>query len=94
MQTNRIILGDCIEAMNAMPEGCADLVFADPPYNLQLAHNLHRPEGGKVAAVDDDWDKYDSFATYDAFTRAWLKAARRILKPDGAIWTIGSYHNI
>lgn len=94
MQTNRIILGDCIEAMNAMPEGCADLVFADPPYNLQLAHNLHRPEGGKVAAVDDDWDKFASYATYDEFTRAWLKAARRILKPDGAIWTIGSYHNI
>ncbi len=94
MQTNRIILGDCIEAMNTMPEGCADLVFADPPYNLQLAHNLHRPEGGKVAAVDDDWDKFASYATYDEFTRAWLKAARRILKPDGAIWTIGSYHNI
>ena len=91
---DRIILGDCIAAMNAMPEGCVDLVFADPPYNLQLAHNLHRPEGGKVAAVDDDWDKYESFATYDAFTRAWLAAARRILKPDGAIWTIGSYHNI
>ena len=91
---DKIILGDCIAAMNAMPENCVDLVFADPPYNLQLAHNLHRPEGGKVAAVDDDWDKYDSFATYDVFTRAWLAAARRILKPDGAIWTIGSYHNI
>jgi modification methylase len=91
---DRIILGDCIAAMNAMPEGCADLVFADPPYNLQLAHNLHRPEGGKVAAVDDEWDKFASLKTYDDFTREWLAAARRILKPDGAIWTIGSYHNI
>ena len=91
---DRIILGDCIAAMNAMPEGCADMVFADPPYNLQLAHNLHRPEGGKVAAVDDEWDKFASLKTYDDFTREWLAAARRILKPDGAIWTIGSYHNI
>ncbi len=94
METNRIILGDCVAAMDALPAGSVDLIFADPPYNLQLQQNLHRPEGGKVAAVDDDWDKYESFATYDDFTRAWLKAAHRLLKPEGAIWTIGSYHNI
>ncbi len=94
IETGRIITGDCIAAMNALPEKSVDLVFADPPYNLQLQHNLLRPEGGKVDAVDDDWDKFDSFATYDAFTRAWLKAARRVLKDDGTIWTIGSYHNI
>ncbi|WP_409049862.1 site-specific DNA-methyltransferase [Sandarakinorhabdus sp.] len=87
-------MGDCIAAMNALPECSVDLVFADPPYNLQLAHELRRPDGSQVDAVDDDWDKFDTFATYDSFTRAWLKAARRILKPYGAIWTIGSYHNI
>ena len=92
--TDRIIMGDCIEVMRTLPDGCVDLVFADPPYNLQLAHDLHRPEGGKVAAVDDDWDKFSSFAAYDAFCRDWLAEARRILKPDGAIWTIGSYHNV
>ncbi len=91
---DRVIVGDCIEAMNALPEGCAELVFADPPYNLQLAGDLRRPEGGKVAGVSEEWDLFEGFATYDAFTRAWLKAARRILKPDGAIWTIGSYHNV
>ncbi|KPF61819.1 modification methylase [alpha proteobacterium AAP81b] len=94
MDVNRIILGDCIAAMRALPDACADLVFADPPYNLQLAQDLHRPEGGKVAAVDDDWDKFSGFASYDDFTRAWLAEARRLLKPEGAIWTIGSYHNI
>ena len=87
---DRVIVGDCIEAMNALPQGCADIVFADPPYNLQLAGDLRRPEGGKVAGVSEDWDLFEGFASYDAFTRAWLKAARRILKPDGAIWTIGS----
>lgn len=92
--TDRIILGDCIEVMRGMPDGCVDLIFADPPYNLQLAHELHRPEGGKVAAVDDEWDKFSSFAAYDRFSRDWLAEARRILKPDGAIWAIGSYHNV
>jgi len=91
---DRVIIGDCIEAMNALPQACADIIFADPPYNLQLAGDLRRPEGGKVAGVSDDWDLFASFACYDAFTRAWLKAARRILKPDGALWTIGSYHNV
>ncbi|CAN7174069.1 DNA methyltransferase [Devosia sp. LjRoot3] len=80
--------------MNALPAGSVDLIFADPPYNLQLEQGLTRPDQSKVDAVDDDWDKFDSFAHYDAFTRGWLKAARRILKPDGAIWVIGSYHNI
>ena len=89
-----ILVGDCIDHMNALPAGSVDLIFADPPYNLQLEQGLTRPDQSKVDAVDDDWDKFDSFAHYDQFTRAWLKAARRLLKPDGAIWVIGSYHNI
>lgn len=89
-----IILGDCIEQMNALPEKSVDLIFADPPYNLQLGGDLLRPDNSKVDAVDDHWDQFDSFAAYDAFTREWLKAARRVLKDDGAIWVIGSYHNI
>lgn len=89
-----IIAGDCIDVMNSLPEGSVDLVFADPPYNLQLKNSLHRPDNSKVDAVDDDWDQFASFAAYDEFSRAWLKAARRILKPNGAIWVIGSYHNI
>ena len=89
-----ILVGDCIKHMDALPAGSVDLVFADPPYNLQLDQGLTRPDQSRVAGVDDDWDKFDSFAHYDIFTRAWLKAARRILKPDGAIWVIGSYHNI
>jgi len=94
MELNRIITGDCIAAMDALPAKSVDLIFADPPYNLQLAQHLYRPEGGRVDAVDDAWDKFDSFAAYDAFTKAWLKAAHRVLKDDGTIWTIGSYHNI
>ncbi|MFP4326374.1 MAG: site-specific DNA-methyltransferase [Paracoccaceae bacterium] len=91
---NTILEGDCIEQMNALPEACVDLIFADPPYNLQLRGELHRPDNSRVDAVDDDWDRFDSFAAYDRFTREWLAAARRVLKPDGAIWVIGSYHNI
>ncbi len=91
---NTIVAGDCIEVMNSLPEDSVDLVFADPPYNLQLKGQLHRPDNSMVDAVDDDWDQFSSFAAYDAFTKAWLKAARRILKPNGAIWVIGSYHNI
>ena len=91
---NEIIAGDCIAAMNALPEGSIDLVFADPPYNLQLRGELHRPDNSRVDAVDDAWDRFGSFEAYDDFTRAWLKAARRLLKPDGAIWVIGSYHNV
>ncbi|MBA3325516.1 MAG: site-specific DNA-methyltransferase [Rhodobacteraceae bacterium] len=86
--------GDCIEAMRGLPEASVDLVFADPPYNLQLKGQLHRPDNSRVDAVDEHWDRFASFAAYDEFTRAWLAAARRLLKPDGAIWVIGSYHNI
>jgi modification methylase len=91
---DRIILGDCIEAMNTMPEKSVDLIFADPPYNLQLRGELHRPNNSKVDAVTDAWDKFESFEAYDRFTRLWLKAARRVLKDEGALWVIGSYHNI
>ncbi|WP_226552020.1 MULTISPECIES: site-specific DNA-methyltransferase [Celeribacter] len=91
---NEILSGDCIEVMNALPEESVDLIFADPPYNLQLRGDLHRPDNSKVDAVDDAWDQFDSFKVYDDFTREWLKAARRILKPNGAIWVIGSYHNV
>ncbi len=91
---NTIIEGDCIAAMQALPEASVDLVFADPPYNLQLRGDLHRPDNSEVNAVDAAWDQFASFEAYDAFTRDWLQAARRILKPNGAIWVIGSYHNI
>lgn len=91
---NSILAGDCIEMMNSLPENSVDLIFADPPYNLQLKGDLHRPDNSKVDAVDDEWDQFDSFRAYDDFTTEWLKAARRILKPNGAIWVIGSYHNI
>ena len=90
----RIIPGDCIEAMRALPTASVDMVFADPPYNLQLGGDLARPDGSHVDAVTNDWDKFDSFATYDRFTREWLTEARRVLKPDGSLWVIGSYHNI
>jgi len=89
-----ILQGDCISEMARLPDKSVDMIFADPPYNLQLGGDLFRPEGGKVDACDDDWDKFDSLATYDGFTRDWLEQARRILKDDGTIWVIGSYHNI
>ena len=91
---NTIVPGDCIEVMLGLPEASVDLIFADPPYNLQLKGNLHRPDNSMVDAVDDAWDQFDSFAVYDKFTKDWLAAAQRLLKPDGAIWVIGSYHNI
>ena len=91
---NQILDGDCIERMNALPAGSIDLIFADPPYNLQLKGDLHCPDNSKVDAVDDHWDQFASFAAYDKFTREWLAAAKRLLKPNGAIWVIGSYHNI
>lgn len=91
---NTILDGDCIEMMNSLPEASVDLIFADPPYNLQLKGDLHRPDNSRVDAVDDAWDQFSSFKAYDDFTRAWLKAARRLLKPNGAIWVIGSYHNV
>jgi modification methylase len=91
---NQILRMDCIEAMRGLPNACIDMVFADPPYNLQLGGDLQRPDGSTVDAVNDEWDKFDTFATYDRFTRAWLAEARRILKPNGSLWVIGSYHNI
>lgn len=91
---DRILVGDCLEELRRLPDASVDLVFADPPYNLQLERELLRPNNTRVDGVDDDWDKFTSFADYDAFSRAWLKECRRILKPDGAIWVIGSYHNI
>ena len=91
---DQIVMGDCIAAMKALPSKSVDMVFADPPYNLQLGGELFRPDGSHVDAVTDDWDKFDTFAQYDAFTRAWLAEAHRILKDDGTIWVIGSYHNI
>jgi modification methylase len=89
-----ILQGDCIAEMARLPDKSVDMIFADPPYNLQLGGDLFRPEGGKVDACDDDWDKFDSLAAYDGFTRDWLDQARRILKDNGTIWVIGSYHNI
>ena len=91
---DKIIEGDCIGAMSALPDGSVDLVFADPPYNMQLGGGLTRPDQSIVDGVDDEWDKFDDFAAYDVFTRAWLGQARRVLKPNGAIWVIGAYHNI
>ena len=91
---NTILAGDCIEEMRKLPDASIDLIFADPPYNLQLRGELHRPDNSRVDAVDDAWDRFGSLADYDAFTRAWLEQARRLLKPDGAIWVIGSYHNV
>ncbi len=91
---NQILKGDCVEILNSLPEKSIDLIFADPPYNLQLQNELHRPNMTKVDAVDDHWDQFDSFAAYDEFTRKWLTACKRVLKPTGSIWVIGSYHNI
>ncbi|MCB2080365.1 MAG: site-specific DNA-methyltransferase, partial [Novosphingobium sp.] len=88
----QILPGDCVAAMKTLPDSCVDMIFADPPYNLQLGGDLNRPDGSHVDAVTDDWDKFDSFAAYDKFTRDWLAEARRILKPNGSLWVIGSYH--
>ena len=89
-----LIQGDCVAEMARLPDKCVDMIFADPPYNLQLGGDLFRPEGSRVDAVDDEWDKFESLTAYDNFTREWLEQARRILKDDGTIWVIGSYHNI
>ena len=94
LKLDQILEGDCVECMKALPAGCADLIFADPPYNMQLRGELHRPDQSKVDAVDDHWDQFGSFAAYDKFTRDWLTAARHVLSDNGAIWVIGSYHNI
>ena len=92
--SDRILHGDCIAEMAALPAASIDLVFADPPYNLQLQGDLKRPDDSRVDAVDDEWDKFASFAAYDDFTRAWLLACRRLMKPTATLWVIGSYHNI
>jgi modification methylase len=94
LQLDNVHHGDCIDIMNSLPEKSVDLVFADPPYYLQLSQDLYRPNHTLVDAVDDHWDQFASFAEYDAFTRAWMSAAKRLLKDDGAFWVIGSYHNI
>lgn len=91
---DQVLVGDCRQILMELPENSIDLVFADPPYNLQLEGELWRPNLTKVDAVDDDWDQFDSFAQYDTFTRQWLEACRRVLKPTGTLWVIGSYHNI
>ena len=91
---NSIITGDCVKTMRSIEQESIDCIFADPPYNLQLGGDLHRPNNTKVDAVDDSWDQFESLQTYDKFTREWLSAARNLLKPDGSIWVIGSYHNI
>ena len=91
---NKIIQGNCIEEMQKIPEKTVDLIFADPPYNLQLKQELKRPNLTTVDAVDDDWDKFEGFSDYQKFTHLWLSECRRILKDTGTIWVIGSYHNI
>jgi modification methylase len=94
IEADRLIKGDCIAEMATLPDACIDMIFADPPYNLQLGGELFRPDGSHVDAVNDEWDKFDTLSAYDRFTVAWLRQARRILKPNGSIWVIGSYHNI
>lgn len=94
LQLDQIYQGDCREILNALPEKCVDLIFADPPYNLQLQNTLLRPNLTVVDAVDDEWDQFDDFAAYDQFTREWLTACRRVLNDTGTLWVIGSYHNI
>src|ERR671918_30976 len=91
---NQILHGDCIDILKSMPENSVDLIFADPPYNLQLRNDLYRPNMTKVDAVTDGWDRFDSFAEYDEFTLKWLSASRRVLNENGTIWVIGTYHNI
>src|ERR1700720_2300566 len=91
---DRILVGDCVAAMSKLAAESVDLVFADPPYNLQLRGDLKRPDDSRVDAVDDDWDKFASFSAYDDFTRAWLLACRRVMKPAATLWVIGSYHKI
>src|ERR1700740_830332 len=93
-ESGRIFIGDCVAEMAKLSTESVDLVFADPPYNLQLQGDLKRPDDSRVDAVGDDWDKFASFQAYDDFTRAWLMACRRVMKPSATLWVIGSYHNI
>ena len=92
--TDTILVGDCLHLLKQLPDQSIDLVFADPPYNLQLQGDLSRPDHSAVDAVRNDWDQFESFEAYDAFSRAWLLECRRVLKPDGGLWLIGTYHNI
>jgi modification methylase len=94
IESGRVLIGDCVAEMAKLPVQSVDLVFADPPYNLQLQGDLKRPDDSRVDAVDDAWDKFASFSAYDDFTRAWLAACRRVMKPTATLWVIGSYHNI
>ena len=91
---DQVLQGDCLEQLRQLPPASVDLVFADPPYNLQLEGDLLRPNNTRVDGVHQQWDKFSSFADYDRFTRSWLSECRRVLKPDGALWLIGSYHNV
>ena len=93
-ETPRILRGNCVAELAKLPAASVDLVFADPPYNLQLQGDLKRPDDSRVDAVDDAWDKFSNFAAYDDFTRAWLTSCRRVMKPNATLWVIGSYHNI
>jgi modification methylase len=92
--SHQILVGDCVAELDKLAAASVDLVFADPPYNLQLQGDLKRPDDSHVDAVTDDWDKFSSYAAYDDFTRAWLLACRRVMKPNATLWVIGSYHNI
>ena len=94
LKTNVILSGDSIEMMNSLPEKSVDMVFADPPYNMQLGGELFRPDNSQVDGVTDEWDQFADFQAYDKFTVDWLKAAKRVLKDDGTLWVIGSYHHI
>src|SRR5262249_29220903 len=94
LPANRVLRGDCLALMATLPAESVDLVFADPPYNLQLGGQLHRPDNSRVDGVEAEWDRFHDFESYDAFTRAWLGAVRRVLKPAGSLWVIGTYHNI
>jgi modification methylase len=94
LETDSVLVGDCLDILRAMPTASVDMVFADPPYYLQLNNDLRRPNNTLVDGVDDDWDKFDDFAAYDRFTRGWIGEVRRVLKPEGGFWVIGSYHNI
>ena len=94
LQENEILLGDSLDLLSSLPERSVDMIFADPPYNLQLSGELRRPNDSRVCGVEEEWDKFDGFTAYDKFTWQWLDECRRILKDDGTIWVIGSYHNI
>lgn len=93
-EAGQVVHGDCLDVLAGLPAQSVDLAFADPPYNLQLGGTLYRPDNSRVDGVEDDWDRFNDFAAYDRFSRAWLAAVKRVLKPNGTLWVIGSYHNI